>query len=136
APALGGIYKLVEIEERRVGRHVMKRSEGKSTWPGRKQVWRISAGGVAEHDVIALEDEPAPFASPDRPLAHGRPADAAPLLQPGMRQGARASAATSLEASRHHCRTMTDGLPPSLLALETASEYPIQLSGALVAAMR
>ena len=38
----------------------MKRSTGKVTLPGRKQVWRISRGGQITEDVIALHDEPAP----------------------------------------------------------------------------
>ena len=29
----------------------------KSTWPGKKHVYRV---GAYEHDVLALEDEPAP----------------------------------------------------------------------------
>ena len=49
-PSLGGVYKLVEIERdgARVG--VAKLSEGKQTWPGRKQVWRRMVDGVAAGD--------------------------------------------------------------------------------------
>jgi nicotinate phosphoribosyltransferase len=48
APALSAVYKLVEID----GRHAAKRSEGKRTLPGAKQVYRL-----ADRDVIGLEGE-------------------------------------------------------------------------------
>ena len=118
APALGGIYKLVEIEEAGTIRTVMKRSEGKPTWPGRKQVWRLSTDGRAVGDVIALDDETGP-------------AGASPLLQPVMRDGTRTLTAPSLPDSRLHCRRMADALPQSLLALESPADYPVQLSEAL-----
>jgi nicotinate phosphoribosyltransferase len=51
APALSAVYKLVEIE----GRWTAKRSEGKATVPGAKQVYRL-----AERDVVALVSEAAP----------------------------------------------------------------------------
>jgi nicotinate phosphoribosyltransferase len=123
APALGGIYKLVEIEHDGVVRGVMKRSEGKSTWPGRKQVWRVFANGMAVGDVIALEDEPGP------PGAEA-------LLKPVMRQGARTTPAVSLQESRDHCRRTTTALPLSVLSLEQAGDYPVLTSDALAASIR
>ena len=117
APALGGVYKLVEIEAEGVARGVMKRSEGKATCPGRKQVWRLSTDG-AVRDVISLHDEPGP-------------ADAIALLQPVMRNGIRTHAATSLTDARLHCRRMVDALPQPLLALDGPADYPVQLSEAL-----
>lgn len=50
APVLDSVYKLVEYD----GRPVRKRSAGKATWPGRKQVWRRQPG---EPDVLGLADE-------------------------------------------------------------------------------
>lgn len=123
APALGGVYKLVELDEGGVIRRVMKRSEGKATWPGAKQVWRVSDKGVALHDVVALEYEPGP-------------PDAEPLLRLVMRQGVRTAPPTSLEESRQHCRRMVDALPPRLLGLEAIGDYPVQPSESLGAAMR
>jgi len=123
APALGGIYKLVEMEDEGVIRRVMKRSKGKNTWPGRKQVWRVSIGGRAARDVIAFDDEPAP-------------AEASPLLQPVMHHGARTTAAPSLENSKRYCRRMTDALPHALLTLERSADYPVQPSEALEATIR
>jgi len=48
APAVSAVYKLVEIE----GRHASKRSEGKQTLPGAKQVYRF-----ADRDVVGLHGE-------------------------------------------------------------------------------
>src|SRR5437764_552840 len=58
APALGGVYKLVEVVEDGRARLVMKTSTGKSTWPGRKQIWRVLDNGRATRDIVALHDEP------------------------------------------------------------------------------
>jgi nicotinate phosphoribosyltransferase len=123
APALGGVYKLVEIEDEGVVRRVMKRSAGKSTWPGRKQVWRIFADGMAVRDVIGFDDERGP-------------AGAEALLRPVMRQGARTASAMSLEESRRYCRRMTDALSSSLLTLEETEHYPVQISDTLAAAIQ
>jgi nicotinate phosphoribosyltransferase len=120
APALGGVYKLVEIEERGVARGVMKRSEGKATLPGAKQVWRVSTD-AAVRDVISLDDE-------------AGPAEAMALLKPVMRNGTRTHAATRLTDARLHCRRMAGALPASLLALDGRADYPVQLSEALLEA--
>jgi nicotinate phosphoribosyltransferase len=66
APALAGVYKLVEY----AGRSRAKRSVAKRTLGGRKQVWRQSDGT----DVLALEDERIDDARPllERIMADGR----------------------------------------------------------------
>ncbi len=117
APALGGVYKLVEL--RREGRvaAVRKRSPGKATWPGSKQVWRVMRDGVAHHDVVALEDEP--------------PLDgAAPLLTPVMQRGRRVRP-VSLADARTYCRSAVDALPSTLLDLGPAKPYPVDVSDRL-----
>ncbi|HEX5267027.1 MAG TPA: nicotinate phosphoribosyltransferase [Acidimicrobiales bacterium] len=59
APVIDTVYKLVEFG----GRPVRKRSPGKETWPGAKQVWRGPGWGG---DVLALvgEEPPAPAYRP------------------------------------------------------------------------
>ena len=56
--ALGAVYKMVwyEDEEAR-DRPKIKLAGEKSTWPGKKEVYRI---GRFERDIIQLEDEPKP----------------------------------------------------------------------------
>lgn len=88
-PYLGIVYKLVEAG----GLPRMKRSAGKETLPGRKQVWRR-----ADHDVLALAGEPGPPGArpllatvwsgdgpvgPPEPLAEARARAAAELAHDG-----------------------------------------------------
>jgi nicotinate phosphoribosyltransferase len=119
APALGGVYKQVEIERDGASRPTMKLSGGgKASFPGRKQVWRRYAEGTAQGDVIALEHEPAP-------------PGAAPLLVPVMREGRRCQPPEPLEHSRDRCRRMLDELPSDVRMLDPRREYPVSRSGAL-----
>jgi len=119
APALGGVYKLVELEDHGVVRTVMKRSEGKRTWPGAKQVWRSENGGVAIADLIALDDETPSLLS------------ARPLLEQTMRNGVRITPQPSLEEARLHCRRATDALPSRLRTPAADASYPVERSAAL-----
>jgi len=92
APYLDCVYKLQEY----AGRARRKRSAGKVTWPGRKQVYRkYDAAGCLRSDTIALADEMLP----------GRP-----MLQPAMRAGRRLQQ-PSLEDSRAYARREIDALP-------------------------
>jgi nicotinate phosphoribosyltransferase len=113
APALSGVYKLAEIE--RGGRFVpvFKKSPGKSTYPGRKQVWRVMRDGVAVEDVLALEDV--------RP-----PADAEPLLRQVMKKGERLSR-PSLAEIRDRCRQQVATLPSEVTQLIDGKKYPVQI---------
>jgi nicotinate phosphoribosyltransferase len=99
-PHLDCVYKLQVYE----GRPTRKRSMGKSTWPGCKQVYRSwSQQGSLERDVVALaEDEP--------------PAGE-PLLAPVMRAGRRISDSPSLADIRSHAARELERLPPALRAL-------------------
>ena len=123
APALGGVYKLVQLEERGVVRQVMKRSEGKETWPGAKQVWRSEQGGTATGDLIALDEE--------SPVS-----DAKPLLEAVMRNGARTTPHPTLEEARQHCRQGSEALPPRLRGLAADATYSIERSRALATLAR
>ncbi|HEX5474772.1 MAG TPA: nicotinate phosphoribosyltransferase [Vicinamibacterales bacterium] len=110
APALGGIYKLVELEEHGRPTPVQKRSPGKSTWPGRKQAFRILRDGCAVHDVVAFADEPAP-------------PDSTPLLMPVMRAGRRIEPAPSLASVRDVCRASLAQLPDRFRDLSDGDGY-------------
>ena len=53
-PALDCAYKLQEY----AGMPKRKLSEGKATWPGRKQVWRAyDADGRMRGDILSLEND-------------------------------------------------------------------------------
>jgi nicotinate phosphoribosyltransferase len=122
APALGGVYKLVEIESDGTMRPVMKRSTGKTTWPGRKQVWRTIERGVAAGDAIALESDPPPR-------------DAIALLEPVMREGRRIASPPTLDELRHHRAEMVGMMPHAFRELSTPVEYDVERSDSLTEAL-
>jgi nicotinate phosphoribosyltransferase len=115
APYLDCAYKLEEYE----GRPRRKRSQGKATWPGRKQVWRRYDGnGRLAGDVLTLESDAAP-------------AGAIPLLAPLVRGGAVVSTSTSLGDARERARTELTRLPDGLRALGDAPTYEVEIAPAL-----
>lgn len=109
APALGGVYKLVEYD----GRGVMKESTGKPTLPGRKRVFRTFAKGSPATDIVALADE----------IAH----DGEPLLTPALRDGDRVRPAPVIDSVRARVARRLGTLPDRLRALRTAGE-PYEVS--------
>ncbi len=117
APTLDCAYKLQEYD----GKPRLKRSEGKATWPGRKQVFRrYDADGFMIGDTVALE---------------GAVIAGEPLLQPAMRSGRRLNGQPSLAAARSHAARCLAGLPIALRALEPM-HYPVEIGadvGALAA---
>jgi nicotinate phosphoribosyltransferase len=122
APALGGVYKVVEIESGGVVQPVMKRSAGKATWPGRKQVWRVLERGIAARDVIGLAADAPPPAS-------------VPLLEPVMRNGQRVGPPPPLEDLRHHRAEMVAMMPPVFRELSTPVDYDVEPTATLRGAM-
>jgi nicotinate phosphoribosyltransferase len=113
APYLDCAYKLQEYG----GRPRCKRSEGKATWPGRKQVFRLTTSdGRFERDVLTLADEPLP----------GRT-----LLEPVMRAGELIAPLPELVRSREHAATELAALPPRLRSLDERALYPVDVSPAL-----
>jgi nicotinate phosphoribosyltransferase len=119
APALGGVYKLVEIERDGTMAPVLKLSAGKRTLPGSKQVWRLSQNGPALGDVLALASEPSPG---------GRP-----LLSQVMRSGQRLQAPSTIEDVRRHAADAVGELPDGLRRLQNWDAYPVRPSEALQA---
>ncbi len=114
APALDCAYKLQEY----AGLPRRKRSIGKATWPGRKQVWRrYEADGPMVGDVLSVEDDDQYGAS---------------LLQPVMRAGRRLHPQPTLAEIRAHAARELDCLPGHLRRLERDGSYPVQVADALV----
>jgi len=139
APSLDMAYKLVEY----AGRPCSKRSPGKTTLPGRKQVWRrYDTKGLIASDLIALADEPAPTVSAGACVLTGGsgPASAAAslpgmawqaLLWPVMRDGRRLRPAPSIEAIRQHAAAQLSALPPALRSLGATTPASVSLSPGL-----
>jgi nicotinate phosphoribosyltransferase len=113
-PALDCAYKLQEY----AGLARRKRSAGKATWPGRKQVWRhYGAKGDMAGDVISLETD----------AQQGET-----LLRPVMRGGRRLEPQPTLEQCRAHAARELARLPAPLRALELGAAYPVTVADALV----
>jgi len=111
APFLDAVYKLQEY----AGIARRKRSTGKATWPGRKQVFRhFRDDGTLEHDVVTLESEERAGAK---------------LLQLVMRGGKRLASAPGLLSVRENASRNLAVLPQPQRSLEQAGEaYRVEIS--------
>jgi nicotinate phosphoribosyltransferase len=113
APYLDCAYKLEEY----AGRARRKRSEGKATWPGPKQVYRTyAASGEMTRDVVTLSSDPKA---------------GEPLLVPVMRGGRRVAPPERLETIRARARKQLCALPLHLRGLDVAPGYPVEIAPAL-----
>ena len=116
APSLDCAYKLQEY----ASRPRRKCSEGKATWPGRKQVYRnYGADGCLAGDVVALEEND--------------PHDGKPLILPVMQAGRRINADTTLNQMRQWTLAGYARLPKAMTTLEAAPTYPVVISAPLQA---
>ncbi len=114
APALDCAYKLQEY----AGIARRKRSTGKATWPGRKQVWRSFGGdGRMTGDVLALQD--------DRQAG-------VPLLIPVMRHGQRLASPPTLADIRQKAAHSLAQLPEPLRRL-SGTAIPVTIAPGLIA---
>lgn len=112
-PYLDCAYKLQEY----AGKARRKRSEGKETWPGRKQVYRnYDADGRMKSDIVTLEVDAQP---------------GEPLLKPMMRGGKRIAPAAPLADIRSHAAANLARLPESLRRLQEPFSYQVEIAKAL-----
>lgn len=111
---IGAVYKLTWIDDKNDSTQDarMKIAGTKSTWPGRKSVYRI---GEFDHDVIALHSEPAPEG--------GRP-----LLKPWMRNGRLVGESPKLDEIRDFAISNLASLPENLKALRVRDPYDVRFS--------
>jgi len=114
APSLDCAYKLQEY----AGKPRRKHSEGKATWPGRKQVYRQYADdGYMAGDTVALEDDD--------------PQQGESLIQPFMRSGKRLHPSPSLPAMRNQALANYQRLPAKMTTIDPAPSYPVTISNTL-----
>jgi nicotinate phosphoribosyltransferase len=114
-PALDCAYKLQEY----AGKPKRKLSEGKATWPGRKQVWRAySADGRMRGDILSLENDKQPGEA---------------LIVPVMRAGKRIAPEPTLAQIRDRAAADLKRLPGPLARLESGFDYPVTVADALTA---
>ncbi|WP_299017475.1 nicotinate phosphoribosyltransferase [uncultured Photobacterium sp.] len=114
APYLNCAYKLQEY----AGIARRKRSHGKATWPGSKQVIRhINDNGVLAYDELCLDTE-----------MHK---NGQPLLQTVMRNGKRLSSPEPLDIIRNRVTEQLSMLPSSLAALSPSAHFDLKISPTL-----
>jgi nicotinate phosphoribosyltransferase len=104
APFLDCAYKLQEYD----GRPTRKRSEGKATWPGRKQVFRQADGADGYRDLLSLDDDRQP---------------GTPLLAPVVRNGALVAPLPAIDRIRVHAAAELARLPARLRVLDAAPPF-------------
>lgn len=115
--ALGGVYKMVHYEEAGVEQAKIKVAGDKSTWPGRKEIYRI---GSFERDVIQLESEPRPAGQVERLLK--------PVVKGGrVVPGSLPPLNEIWELARQNLRD----LPEEYHALRPKRAYPVEFSPGL-----
>jgi len=118
APALGIVYKLVELD----GQGRVKLSPGKRTYPMPKQVFRRrGADGRFCGDHVTRADEVA---------------DGEPLLARVVQAGRLERSLPDLDAIRFYCAEQLGAVPEHLLTLDAKPDYPITYSEALEADAR
>jgi nicotinate phosphoribosyltransferase len=113
APFLDCVYKLQEY----AGIPRRKRSSGKATWPGRKQVYRRTQDGLLAGDWLGLENDTQPLGEP--------------LLQRVMDGGRRCQVAPPLETLRDRVKSELAKLPSALRTNGVAPPYSVQIAPAL-----
>jgi nicotinate phosphoribosyltransferase len=110
APSLDCAYKLEEY----AGQPKRKKSEGKATWPGRKQVFRqFGSDGRMAGDVLTLAEE----------MDEGEA-----LVKPVMQSGALLAPLPTLAEARDRAAENLATLPDSLRVLEESPRYAATVS--------
>lgn len=113
APYLECAYKLMEY----AGRPRMKKSTGKVTWPGRKQVFRRYEKGVMAEDLITVD---------------GDEGEGAPLVEQVVAGGRRVAPSRKLPEIAAATAEQMKCLPPYLRKLHAEKLYPVRISPTIV----
>ncbi len=109
---IGAVYKLAHIDGPSEQDARMKIAGGKSTWPGRKMVYRI---GEFDHDMVSLDGEAAPE-------------DGRALLAPWMQTGELVAPVPSLDEIRERALANIAALPSHVRELTISQPYDVRFS--------
>lgn len=113
---VNGVYKLVEID----GLPVMKESNSKTTYPGRKQIFRSLHQGEAVADRLGLADESSVGSEQQ-------------LLQLVMQNGQLRQSPEPLATIAQRTAASVASLPPAVRRLEQPTPFAVTVSEALQA---
>jgi len=111
--AIPGVYKLVEDED---GAKIKLSSE-KKTYPGKKQVYRITnENGKYLHDILALDNEKI---------------SGTPLLELVVKNGKRVSEKKNLKEIREYALNCVSNLPDGVKGTKAEKKYELKISNGL-----
>lgn len=113
APYMECAYKLMEYD----GKPRLKKSSGKATLPGRKQVLRRLQDGIMVGDLVAEEGD----------LQEG-----APLIEKVMDQGRRLSPPSNPVEIAAYTKSQLQSLPEYLCKLRATPSYPVEIAPSLL----
>jgi nicotinate phosphoribosyltransferase len=112
--ALGGVYKLVNVEQAGSDLPRIKTAGDKTTWPGKKEIYRVDG---FERDVVQLESEAKPCAGAQRLLR--------PVVRGGeLLPGSLPPLSEIWEFAQQNLRE----LPEEYQRLEDPKRYPVEFS--------
>jgi nicotinate phosphoribosyltransferase len=115
---VNGVYKLVEIDSI----PVMKASANKSTYPGRKQIFRRWRGGQVVSDRLGLMSDP---------LESDGLGEEQPLLQRMMHNGQVCQPLPSLDQIAQTTAAAVASLPPAIRDIDQPADLPVEISASL-----
>jgi nicotinate phosphoribosyltransferase len=113
APSMGAIYKMVEIESDDIKRYTAKRSSGKNSLPGTKQIFRFPGRDVVARSTECMEGARA-------------------LQQPVILGGVLIQPLPDLKQSRERAAAALAVLPAAIRQIETTEPYPVEYSAQLL----
>ncbi len=116
APSIGGVYKLVEIREKGKIRYTAKLSEGKSTIPGQKQIFRKIENNYFSEDILGLHSEGENFKKHT------------PILEKVMESGRIIKLERDLKKIRENSIKNLKMVKEKYKDINTCEEFPVKLS--------
>lgn len=121
SPALGGVYKLVEIEDadgNSIPKMKLSNEQEKATLPGKKTMWRLyDSNGMLKEDIIALEDEKIDYSGKLRKIHLSF-----------VEKGEVVYKNPPLKEIQDKTQENLSFLPEKYRALDAAPSYPVKLS--------
>ncbi len=115
-PNLDLVYKLAAVERDGEVRPSMKLSQGKTSYPGEKQVFRRTEDGEYVGDTLGVRGEDCP---------------GEPLLSPVVEDGEVVVDPPSIDEIRERAATERRRLPRDVRALQAPATYPVETSDRL-----
>ncbi len=117
APALSGIYKVVQESSQGYEHPLMKLSKDKITLPGKKQIFRYEKNGFYQYDILALYNEN---------ISKGFP-----LLRKAIEKGKRIYQKGSLLAIRDYVQQQLMKLPEKYKKIKNPAHFKVKISKGL-----